>query len=60
MSVHRWRRFALLWTPIYVAGIALMAASAFLTTSWNGLTLTGALIALAGLMAAAKDTKETR
>lgn len=58
MSTYQWRRFLILWTPTYLTGITLMGYSATLTTNWNGLTLLGALIALTGLMAAARDTKE--
>lgn len=57
MTRYQWRRFICLWTPIYVTGIALMGYSATLTTSMNGLTILGGLIALAGLMAATRDTR---
>lgn len=55
MTTHQWRRFLLLWTPTYLAGIAMIAVAAHLTTHINGLTILGGLIALAGLMAAARD-----
>lgn len=58
MTTYQWRRFLILWTPTYLTGITLMGYSATLTTSLNGFTLLGALIALTGLMAAARDTKE--
>lgn len=57
MTPHQWRRFLLLWTPIYLAGVAMIAASALLTTNWNGLTILGALVAVAGLGAAAHDNR---
>lgn len=57
MSTYQWRRFLLLWTPIYLAGIAMIAVATHLTTHTNGLTILGALIALAGLMAAARDNQ---
>lgn len=59
MSTCQWRRFLILWTPTYLTGITLMGYSATLTTSLNGLTILGALIALAGLMAAAHDSRST-
>lgn len=59
MSPYQARRFFWLWTPVYLAGVAMVAASAALTSTTNGLTVLGALIALAGLGAAARDNKET-
>lgn len=59
MSTYQWRRFLILWTPIYVAGIALMAVASTLTTHTNGLTILGGLTAMAGLMAAAHDNRST-
>ena len=59
MTTYQWRRFLLLWTPTYLAGVAMIAVAAHLTTHTNGLTILGGLIALAGLMAAARDTRST-
>lgn len=59
MSPHQARRFFLIWTPIYLAGVALIAYSATLTTALNGATILGALIALAGIGAAAHDNRST-
>lgn len=58
MSPHRARRFWLLWAPVLVAGVALIAHSATLTPTTNGLTVLGALIAFAGIGAASYDQKE--
>jgi hypothetical protein len=55
MTRYQWRRFVFLWTPVYLAGVAMIAAAGHLTTSTNGLTIVGTLTALAGLMAAARD-----
>ena len=60
MTRYQWRRFLLLWTPIYVTGIAMIAVAAHLTTHTNGLTILGGLTAMAGLMAAAHDNRSTR
>lgn len=60
MSPHQARRFWILWVWILLAGIALMAYSATLTTVLNGATILGFLTALTGLGAAAYDQKEPR
>ena len=60
MSTYQWRRFLLLWTPTYLAGVCMVAGSASLTDTTNGLTVLGALIALAWLLAAAHDSRSTR
>ena len=60
MTRYQWRRFLLLWTPTYLAGVGMVAGSAALTDTTNGLTVLGALIALAGLVAAAHDSRSTR
>lgn len=57
MSLHQMRRFWILWMPVFLAGLALMATAAHLTASTNGLTVLGALTALAGLGAAARDNR---
>ena len=59
MTRHQWRRFWCLWTPLYTAGVGMVAGSASLTDTTNGLTVLGALIALAGLLAAAHDSRST-
>ena len=59
MSPHQFRRFMCLWMPVFLAGIATIAYSATLTTALNGATILGALIALAGIGAAARDNQET-
>lgn len=55
MTAHQARRFWILWAPILLAGIALIAYSATLTAVLNGATILGFTIALAGLGAAAYD-----
>lgn len=60
MSTYQWRRFICLWTPTYLAGVGMVAGSAALTDTTNGLAVLGGLIALAGLMAAAHDNRSTR
>lgn len=57
MTTYQWRRFLLLWTPTYLAGVAMIAVAAHLTTTTNGLTVVGALTALAGLIAASYDNR---
>lgn len=59
MSIYQARRFFLLWMPVFLAGIALIAYSAYLTTALNGATILGTLVALVGLGAAARDNQET-
>ena len=59
MRTHQARRFFLIWSPIYLSGVAMIAASADLTSAVNGLTILGALVALVGLGAAARDNQET-
>ena len=59
MTAHQFRRLVFLWAPAFFTGIALMAAAAHLTNTTNGLTVLGALIALAGLGAAAHDNRST-
>ena len=59
MSTHQARRFFLIWTPIFLTGIALIATASFLTPTTNGLTILGASIALAGMGAAARDDRNT-
>ena len=59
MTRYQWRRFLLLWTPTYLAGVGMVAGSAALTDTTNGLTILGGLIALGGLMAAARDARST-
>lgn len=60
MTRYQWRRFALLWVPLFLTGIGMLVGSAFLTATLNGLTLTGFLTAVAGLAAAAHDNRSTR
>lgn len=59
MSIYQLRRFYLIWMPAFLAGIAFIAISAHLTTTLNGLTVLGAITALTGLGAAARDNQET-
>lgn len=60
MTAYQWRRFVLLWTPFYLAGIAMIVASATLTNTTNGLTVLGTITAVIGLGAAAYDNRSTR
>jgi hypothetical protein len=60
MTRHQWRRFWCLWTPTYLVGVGMVAGSATLTDTTNGLTVLGALTALAGLLAATHDSRSTR
>lgn len=62
MTKHRARRFFLIWTPAYLAGVAMIVASATLTDATNGLTVLGTITAVIGLGAAAHDnsTRSTR
>lgn len=57
MTRHQARRFWILWVPTFLTGITLMATSAHLTSTTNGLTILGAIIALTGLGAAAQDNR---
>lgn len=59
MSTHQLRRFYLVWMPAFIAGVFFIAASASISQTMNGLTILGAITALAGLGAAAYDNKET-
>lgn len=59
MTAHQFRRLVFLWAPAFLTGIALMGHAAHLTDTTNGLTVLGALIALAGLGAAAHDNRST-
>ena len=58
MNPYKARRFWLLWAPTLIAGVGLIAYSATLTPTTNGLTVLGALIAFAGIGAASYDQKE--
>lgn len=55
MTTHQARRFWILFMPVFLTGIALIAHSVTLTPTTNGLTVLGALVALAGISAAAYD-----
>lgn len=60
MSTHQARRFWILFMPVFLTGIALIAYSATLTNALNGATILGFATALTGLGAAAYDQKEPR
>lgn len=57
MSTHHLRRFYLIWMPAFIAGVAFIVASAFISLTANGLTVLGTLTALTGLGAAAYDNR---
>ena len=56
MSIDHLRRFYLIWMPAFIAGVAFIVASAFISLTANGLTVLGMLTALTGLGEAAWTT----